>query len=218
MKNILFLTGLMLCFNQASAQIGINTNSPDSMLHVNGTAIVEGSVYLEDPGAVTEIRHSKLLIKSPVDDIVQYDIDVSKYGPLNYAEFVFRGLSTNGLQDYDTKISTDKYIVAVQGFYYLEPGSDDTDVMAHSNISNDNIEGYQVYAYKNTTTQTWFLRAFLNNSEFHTRFGSVFAATPIDLYMNLIIYRRGFISKSLNTVSIDMGNSETGTAPLPAGF
>lgn len=218
MKNLLLISALFLFLNQISAQIGINTNEPGSMLDVDGSTIVDGSIYLENPGAVNVIRNSKLLIKSPTDGIVQYDIDVSKYGPINYSEFVFRGLSKDGLQDYDTKISTDKYIVTVQGFYYLEPGSNDTDVMAHSNLSNDNIEGYQVYAYKNPSTQTWFLRAFLNNSEFHTRLGTVFAATPIDLYLNLTIYRNGFISKTMDAISVDMGNSDTGTAPLPAGF
>jgi hypothetical protein len=109
-------------------------------------------------------------------------------------------------------------MVTVQGYYYLEALTDDTDIMAHSTISNNNIEGYQIYAYKNTTTQTWFLRAFVNNSEFYTRIGGVFVPTPIDMYLNLIIYRNGFISKEQASMTIDMGASETGTAPLPPGF
>ncbi|MAP54421.1 hypothetical protein [Altibacter sp.] len=213
---LLFLLGVSSV--ALMAQVGVNTSNPTATLDVVGDMKTEGSLYLEAPGNFTEIRGSKLLISSPTDNIVRYDIAQSKYGPINYAEFVFRNLSKDGLQDYDTKISTQDYIVTVQGYYFLETVSSDTDIMTHSTITNDNIEGYQVYAYANPTTQTWFLRAFVNNSEFHTRIGSVFAATPIDMYLNLIIYRKGFISKTMEAVTVDMGNSETGVAPLPEGF
>ncbi|RMA64418.1 hypothetical protein [Ulvibacter antarcticus] len=214
MLNISLLLITSFCFGQ----VGINKSNPASTLDINGDMKTDGSVYLEAPGESTTIRNSKLLIVSPTDNIVRYDIDVSKYGPINYAEFVFRGLSKNGLHDYDTKISTDKYIVSVQGFYYLEAVTDDTDIMAYSNISTNNVEGFQVYAYANPVTNTWFLRAFVNNSEFRTRIAGVFAGTPIDMYLNLIIYRNGFITKERTAMSIDMGNSETGIAPLPTGF
>ena len=218
MKNTALILILTLTACNLWSQVGINQSNPVKTLEVVGDMKSDGSFYLENPGEITQIRNSKLLILSPSDYIVEYDIDASKYGPVNYAQFIFRNLSKNGLLDYDTKISIDKYIVTVQGYYYLEAVTDDTDIMAHSTISNNNVEGYQIYAYKNTTTQTWFLRAFVNNSEFYTRISSVFAPTPIDMYLNLIIYRNGFISKEQPSVSINMGASETGTAPLPAGF
>ncbi len=218
MKKIILVVSLILSANSVWCQIGINKYNPQSTLDIAGYAKSDGSLFLENPGEVTGIRNSKFLIDSPSDNIVRYDIDISKYGPLNYAQFIFRGLNKDGLQDYDTKISIDKYIVAVQGYYYLEPGTDDTDIMPHSNLSLDNVEGYQIYAYKNLVTNTWFLRAFINNSEFHTRIAGVFQATPIDLYLNLVIYRNDFITKEQNTISVSMGNSETGTAPLPPGF
>lgn len=200
------------------AQVGINTTSPSSALHVVGDVITDDGVYLENPGDYSQIRDSKFLISLQNTDIVQYDISISKYGPINYAEFVFEELSADGLQDYDTKISINDYIVTVQGYYYLEAGTGATSVMVHSTIVDDNIEGYQIYAYKNTVTQTWFLRAFINNAQFQIRYGNTFVNTPVDMYLNIIIYRNGFISKELNSISIDMGNLETGTAPLPTGF
>lgn len=218
MKQYILIILATISIQLGYTQVGINTTTPNSALDVVGDTKLDGRLYLENPGAVSDIRNSKLLVQSTGGEIKKYDIDVSKYGPINYAEFIFRNLSKNGLQDYDTKISVSDYIVTVQGFYYLEAGTGDTDIMAHSNLSNDNIEGFQVYAYANATTGTWFLRAFVNNSEFHTRIGSVFAATPIDMFLNLIIYRRGFISKSLNSISVDMGNSETGTVAAPTGF
>ena len=215
----LFITCILYsCTLGLTAQVGINTNSPTSTLHVDGDVIMDNALYLENPSASSKIRNSNLLISLQNSELVEYDINVSKYGPINYTEFVFRNLSADGLQDYDTKISIDDYIVTVQGYYYLEAGTGDTDVMTNSNNGNDNIEGHQIYAYKNTTTNTWFIRAFINDAVFKTRVASVFLDTPVDMYLNLIIYRRGFISKELNSLSVDMGNMETGTAPLPAGF
>ncbi len=218
MKKLLIIAILFLLSIAMYSQVGINTTSPNYTLEVNGSTKIDNGFYLEKPGVSTQIRGSKLLISLQDNNIVQYDIDQSKYGPINYAEFIFRDLSKDGLQDYDTKISIDDYIVTVQGYYYLEAGTGDTDVMTNSNNGNDNIEGYQIYAYKNTTTNTWFLRAFVNDSEFRTRISSTFSATPVDMYLNLIIYRKGFISKEINSISVNMNGNETGTAPLPPGF
>ncbi len=218
MKNLavtLFVGILSLgCF----AQVGINTTTPSAVLDVVGDVKIDGSLILEKPGSYAQIRNSKLLIQTSSDEIIKYDISVSKYGPINYAQFVFENLSTDGLQDYDTKVSTTDYIVSVQGYYFLETVSGDTDIMTHSNIDDSRIEGYQIYAYPNSSTNTWFLRAFINDGTFRTRIASVFGDTPIDLFLNVVIYRKGFITKEQNAVSVDMGDSETITAPLPTGF
>lgn len=204
-----------------SAQVGINTTNPTAELDVVGDTKIDGSLYLENPGSNTQIRGSKLMVISTDGSIKKYDINASKYGPINYAQFEFEDLSQDGLQDYDTKISTAEYIVSIQGYYFLEAGTGDTNVMLHSTISDDNIEGYQIYAYPNTTTNTWFIRAFGNNSEFMTPTngsGSNTATTTVDLFLNVIIYRKGFISKEVGSISVDMSGSETGTANKPTGF
>jgi hypothetical protein len=36
--------------------------------------------------------------------------------------------------------------------------------------------------------------------------------------LNIIIYRRGFIAKSLTPISVDMGGVDNATAPMPSGF
>jgi hypothetical protein len=42
--------------------------------------------------------------------------------------------------------------------------------------------------------------------------------TSIDMYLNVIIYRKGFIAKEQNSITVDMLNSETNTVALPTGF
>jgi hypothetical protein len=218
MKKLYIILYVLFCVQFMNAQVGINTSTPSAALDVVGDALIDGSIFLENPGNNLVIRGSKLLVLSTTNSIKRYDIGMSKYGPVNYTQFEFNDLSKDGLQDYDTKISTVKYIVSIQGYYFLEAGTGDTNIMVHSLIDNENIEGYQIYAYPNTTTNTWFLRAFINNSEFMTPGNGAMVPTSVDMYLNVIIYRKGFIAKEQNSITVDMLNSETKTVALPTGF
>lgn len=212
----LYLYFILIFFQSVSiiAQVGINNPNPTATLDVNGSVLVQKNLFLENPQAFSIIRGSKLLIQKTDDQIVQYDIDISKYGPINYVQFVFRNTNTIGLRDYDTKISSTDYLVTVQGFYFLASASNSTSVTIKSTRNDDDIEGFQMYAYIHPVKKTWHVRGFVNNSTF--RSGS--QNTQIDLYMNLIIYRNGFIAKPLNDITVNMGNSDTNIAPLPQGF
>ena len=197
------------------AQVGINNPNPTATLDVIGNVLVEEKLFLEAPGNYSQIRGSKLLIKKTDEQVVQYDIDASKYGPINYVEFVFKNTNTNGLKNYDTKISATNYLVTVQGFYFLISGTNDTNITVKSTRDNSKVEGFQVYAYINPSTNTWWIKGFVNNSTFQN---NSYANSAIDLYMNLIIFRNGFIAKPLDDVIVNMSNSETKTVPLPEGF
>ena len=220
MKKLYIILYVLFCVQFLNAQVGINTLTPSADLDVVGDVLIEGSLFLENPGTNLVIRGSKLLVLTTANSVKQYDINISKYGPINYAQFEFNNLSKDGLQDYDTKISTAEYIVSIQGYYFLEAGTGDTNIMVHSLIDNENIEGYQIYAYPNTTTNTWFLRAFVNSSEFMTPGpgNGQMIPTSIDMYLNVIIYRKGFIAKEQNSILVDMVNSETKIVTPPTGF
>jgi len=197
------------------AQVGINNPNPQATLDVVGSTLIEEKLYLENPGNSSQIRGAKLLIQKTDEEVVQYNIDISKYGPINYVQFIFRNTNSRGLSDYDTKISATDYIVTVQGFYFLITGTNDTNVTLRSTVNNNRVEGFQMYAYINPDTNTWFLKGFVNNSRFQNN-STVDSA--IDLYMNLIIFRNGFIAKPLMDVTVNMNNSETGSVPIPIGF
>lgn len=197
------------------AQVGINNPNPSATLDVNGSVLVQKKLYLENPGHHGQIRGSKLLIRKTDGQIVKYDIDISKYGPINYVEMVFKNTNTSGLLDYDTKISASDYLVTVQGFYFLAASDNSTNVTVHSNQAEDNIEGFQVYAFIDETTQTWHLKGFVNNSTFRNNNDQ---NTAINLHMNLIIFRNGFIAKPLQKVTVDMGFQETKSVAPPPGF
>lgn len=217
MRKIFVSILLVFSFSTFLGQVGINTTSPTAALEVVGDVKTDGSIYLENPGDDTQIRGSKFLISSTSNQLLRYDINTSKYGPINYAEFAFKDVSTDGLQDYDTKISTTDYLVSIQGYSYFKAGGLGG-VMPHSLVADENIEGYQVYAYANPVTQTWCLRGFVNNSQFQYYSGGSYSNTMIDLYLNIIMYRKGFITKQQSEIAVDMGGSETITAPMPPGF
>ena len=214
-KLLLFLFTVLFSLTGV-AQVGINTTTPasDVLLDVNSNVRLADKLFLEAPGDYSQIRGSKLLIQKTNSEIIQYDIQQSKYGPINYAQFIFRNTAPQGLQDYDTKISATDYLVTVQGYYFLRYSTNETSVLAHSLSGNDYVEGFQVYAYPNSSTGTWYIRAFINNGTF--RAGS--SDINVDLYLNLIIYRNGLISKTQTSVPVDMNGSDTATAPLPPGF
>ncbi|PHR94904.1 MAG: hypothetical protein COA80_11815 [Leeuwenhoekiella sp.] len=197
-----------------SAQVGINTDTPQATLDVVGSGKTDGKLYLENPGNSDVIRGSKLIIEKTDRSIVQYDIEVSKYGPINYAEFVFRNTPKAGITDYNTKISTTDYTVSVQGYYFRENGSNNTSTHIVSNKGNTVVEGYQVYAYKNTGTNTWFIRCLVNDGYFE----GADTRANLDIYMNLIIYRKRFIAKEVASYGINMNRIEIGTLGKPAGF
>ncbi|WP_194850167.1 hypothetical protein [Nonlabens antarcticus] len=196
-------------------QVGINNTSPTAALDVIGNVKVNEKLFMENPGDFNKIRGSKLLIQKTDKSIVQYDIDQSKYGPINYAQLIFKKTGREGVQNYNTKISTTDYSVTVQGFYFREFSSNSTNVLSFSTAGDDFVEGFQAYAYKNNTTDTWWVKAFINNGYFRT---SAKDSTFVDIYMNLIIFRNGLIAKPKNNVIISMGGATTKTVAPPAGF
>lgn len=211
-----YLYSILIFFQSFSliGQVGINNPNPTATLDVNGSVWVQKNLFLENPQTFSMIRGSKMLIQKTNNQVVQYDIEKSKYGPINYVQFVFKKTNTHGLQNYNTKISATDYLVTVQGFYFLNADTNHTSVTLRSTVNDDNIEGFQIYAYIDTSTNTWHIKGYVNNSTFMDGGNQI----AIDLYMNLIIFRNGFIAKPLNDITVNMGNLETKTAPLPPGF
>ncbi len=216
MKYSLFVFSILV-LNSISlvAQVGINNTNPTATLDVVGDVLLQGKLYLEEPGKYTSSPTSKLLMVDNVNGVVnKYDIATSSFGPLNYVRFVFNNTSDYGLDaGYDTKISATKYTVAVHGYSFTRNG--DTNLTLRSTTNNTYVEGHQFYAYVDGNTNTWWLKAFVNNSRFYIGTN----LTPVDLSLDLIVYRNNFITKIWDTPqTVNMGGNATATAPLPAGF
>ena|SRR5690554_244343 len=221
MRKVLYFFSALL-FNSACllAQVGIGTDSPTSTLDVKGNVLVQQKLYLEEPGSYTGEENSSFLVINNNDAILKYNVATSSFGPINYVQFVVRNVSNLGLRNgFNTKISADNYTLAVHGFYFLRSSDSNTNISFRktSGTPEDNrtryIEGQQFYAY--IQDGTWWLKAFVNNSQFYL--GDA-VANP-DIYMDVIIYRNNFITKIFPTVqNINMEGRNEKTVPLPAGF
>ena len=213
MKSILSIF-IFFYIGTSLAQVGVNTITPQATLDVNGHIKVDEKLFLEAPGDFNEIRGSKLLVEKQDKEIVQYDIENSRYGPINYAELKFENTKNIGIQNYDTKIPIDQYAVTVQGFY-VRGQYGETNVVASSDSGDQYIEGSQVYSYKDTDTETWHIKAFVNNSKFRLWNN---ANIQVNIYLNLIIYRKGLLAKEVADQSISLSNSTSLQIAKPAGF
>lgn len=195
------------------AQVGINNLDPTATLDVIGDVKVQEKLYLENPGSYIPSPSSKLLmVNDATGSVIKFDVSNSVFGPLNYVQFVIKNVSERGLDGgFNTKISADKYTIAVHGYFFDSGG--DTNVYIRSRTNGNYVEGQQFFAY--VSGGTWWLKAFVNNSEFIRNSST----TWVDFYMDLIIYRNNFITKIWDTpLTINMNKQETATAPLPSGF
>jgi len=195
------------------AQVGINNPDPSATLDVIGDVKVQEKLYLENPGSYTSGPNSKLLMfNDATGSVIKFDVSNSDFGPLNYVQFVIKNVSSRGLdRGFDTKISAAKYTVAVHGSFFDHGGN--TNVYIRSRSNTNYVEGQQFFAY--VSEGTWWLKAFVNDSEFILNGNT----TSVDFYMDLIIYRNNFITKIWSDpLNINMNKLETATAPLPTGF
>lgn len=203
------------------AQVGINKNNPQATLDSGGDVLVRKKLFLENPGKYTVGDEVMMLVINSNSAVTKYDIENSVYGPLNYVQYVFNGVGTSGLSaagGFDTKINSDLYNIAVHGYSFTTPtGGTSVTNRKVSGAPTANrtryMEGQQFYAY--ILNGTWRLRGFVNNSNFYD--GN--DATRVNIKMDVIIYRKNFITKvNEGVISVDMNENETGTAPLPTTF
>ncbi|MCG2432094.1 hypothetical protein [Aequorivita xiaoshiensis] len=215
-KNYFLLAFLLILSARGFAQVGINNPNPSATLDVIGDVLIQDKLYLENPGGDLNVTNSKLLvIKDNDTQISKYDIEMSSYGPLNYIKFLFRDVSEFGLRDgFNTKISAEKYTIAVHGYYLLIHADQTTNVSFRSQANNSNryMEGHRYYAY--IQDGEWWIKGFVQNSRSYR-----FWPMNTDIYMDVTIYKNDFISKRWdNTIDVNMGKNTTKTVATPEGF
>jgi len=201
---VLFILLMSIIVN---AQVGIGTNTPSKTLEVVGNAKLSGELYLENPGGITTINNQKFLIETTSGNIERYDIATAKYGPVNYAQYDFNNLAEEGLRDYDTKIQTSKYILAVHGYRLSN-----SNARFRSN-TGDSVEGLVCRAYEKSGT--WWLQFYCNNSKFHD--GAAFIQANLSL--NVVVYRKNLLASGNDTpITVNMGGSSVGSVAAPPGY
>lgn len=213
---VLFIIG---SYHSSLAQVGINIADPTETLEVNGTTTVREKLYLEAPGFVG-IGDKNFLVKKADNTWAQHNATTANYAPINYTQLKFTNVPSSGLVSFNTGINATDYTVAVQGYYYYVAGGTNTNVslLSRGGTQTSRVEGTQFYAYINTSTNTWHIKGAVNNSDFRAASGYDIQNTAIDLFMNVVIFRKKFFTKEHSNITVNMDGSATGTAPLPTAF
>ena len=210
MKNI--LSGIFMLISFALiAQVGIGlpaNQAPTETLEVNGVfKIHEGhDLFLENPGAYTGASgNSILLVKNTeTNSLNKFDPATMPFAAVTYVPYHFDNVNAHGLHDYDTKIDANKFYLTVGGFFVL---TEDGGTSIYVGGSENHFPLYSARAF--VQGGTWHLKFDLNNNR---QFEHV-----VDIYLNVSIYYKNFLTKTNNLISANLGGGSTGSTAKPDG-
>jgi hypothetical protein len=184
-----------------NAQVGINTKTPEKELSVNGTMKTSG-MYLKDP--IEKLGASEnytFLIKSPVPEnkITAYNDSFvpNSPAPINLIQFKITcdASDKDWVNEYDTKINSNKFLVVVSSFGFTQPVR---------TFSADWLTPVpQIYAYY--TAGTWKVKADYQGFAPDNSF-------PAGVWtLNLLVFDRAYAKE----VNFTQAVSTTGAATSP---
>ncbi|QBJ86764.1 hypothetical protein DDI74_11015 [Chryseobacterium gleum] len=222
MKRKIYITIIMclgLFINAQQGKVGINTANPTETLDVNGKTYTN-SLYLRNPGEPTMSGGSFLATSE--NALQLYDPNLESSGLFNYLKLTLTGVPGTGIEDYDTKIDANNFLVVLHNYSFkLNDGTTSVMLDYGDNGINDNKQGSpNVVAFKNNGT--WHIRAKFTDS----RIIAMNASTPSRTYNNftvdlyLMAYKRLIEKQNISDVNADLGGNDGSTQTInkPSGF
>ncbi len=210
---------LGLFINAQQGKVGINTASPTETLDVNGKTYTN-SLYLRNPGEPTMSGGSFLATSE--NALQLYDPNLESSGLFNYLKLTLTGVPGTGIEDYDTKIDANNFLVVLHNYSFkLNDGTTSVMLDYGDNGINDNKQGSpNVVAFK--SNGTWHIRAKFTDS----RIIAMNASTPSRTYNNftvdlyLMAYKRLIEKQNISDVNADLGGNDGSTQTInkPSGF
>lgn len=200
------------------AQVGIGTDTPQATLDVNGNFEIHenGKLYLENPGIYDNQSSSSLMLVKDLNDntLKKFDPASLPFSSVSFTTYFFDNVDEKGLVSYDTKINADRFHLSVGGFRILSHSGATSISLSGGTGSNGTINYLPLYnsrAYVNPVTNTWIL-TFQPNS------GRTFESN-VDIYLNVSIYFKNFLTKSNEPIVVNMNgvNTGNGSANAPVG-
>jgi len=208
-----------LFINAQQGKVGINTANPTETLDVNGKTYTN-SLYLRNPGEPTMSGGSFLATSE--NALQLYDPTLESSGLFNYLKLTLTGVPGTGIEDYDTKIDANNFLVVLHNYSFkLNDGTTSVMLDYGDNGINDNKQGSpNVVAFK--SNGTWHIRAKFTDS----RIIAMNASTPSRTYNNftvdlyLMAYKRLIEKQNISEVNADLGGNDGSTQTInkPSGF
>lgn len=196
------------CIQSLYSQVGINTTDPKRILDVKGNMNISENLHLENPGVYTGTSiNSYLIVKDNSDSTLKkYVPATSSYSAINSVVYFFNNGSLDGVSNYDTKISADKYYVSIGGYIVWGTNSHPT-VRLEGN--NNDIPLYNARAF--VENGTWRL-VFLPNNDRKFVINDTTGKTTTEIRVNVTVYRKNLLSIINNPIIVDMKGDVSGKA------
>lgn len=203
MKKILFFLPCVFLIANLSAQVGINTDNPQTDLDIKGSLLVTEEFQIGNLNTVNnEDENFKLVTRrldsEPRGQLTVLDVDNIRVAPINIVEYEFINLNKDDI-DVNLQYDANLYIVAISNFRHIG-----APILKPS--SNRDLGNF--------VTQT-----YIKDGMWHLEIGNAeLSSTPlngsIEYQVSLVIYDKAYF-KQLKTIEINLGTSNTGSAPSP---
>ncbi|WP_333596923.1 hypothetical protein [Chryseobacterium flavum] len=187
-----------------SAQVGINTATPEKELTVNGTMKTSGIVFKQPMEKLKADENYTFIIKSPAPEnkITAYNDSFvpNSPAPINLVQFKITcdPADKDWVNQFDTKINSKKFLVVISSFGFTQP--------TRTNSANWLTPVPQIFAY--SSNGTWKLKA-----DYHGF--SPDASLPTGIWtLNLLVFDRSYAKDFNATQSLNASTTGAAVAPL----
>ncbi len=211
LSNILFQTSnsdRMLI--DENGRVGIGTTTPSARLDIQstaGTAPLKVSTLNNQP---TSANAAYVTVDNATGEFYKAGQSEKAF---YYQTYNISNVNGDWISDFDTKISTDNYTVIIVGSYF--------DQLLGVNTANTTLNRFtpqNVYAFKNTTTNTWRLTADFPSVTSRAANASDAVQSPNGKWTiyTMIVRNNQVVNNS--DVNINLGTNATGSAtasPVP---
>ena len=189
--------GMFYSQTQYSGNVGINTTKPEQKLHVNGGFRTDNLIIKENFTLLDKDEDYTFLVKSKENKITSYNTIATEHStaPLNLIQFKIKTDSSDRdwVNEFDTKINSDKYFVIISSFGFNLPVSGDA----------GKTPVPQIFAQIKESTKTWILKADYDGFRPNSGDG--------EWTLNLLVFDRKS-SLLVQHNDIDMAGNSTGSA------
>ena len=208
MKNYLLMGAFCLygsLYAQYSDRMGINTQYPETDLHVNGTFKVEKLILAKDFETLGPVEDYTFLLKSADNSVISYNqfLDFGKgegadfIAPLNLIQFKINtdNSDKDWIYEFDTNIDAKRFAVIISSFGYNLP--------VHSGERETPVQ--QIFPF--IKNDKWYLKADYAS----------FRPTGKDLgsgqwVLNLLVFDRSY-ANMIQPAAVDYSKMNNGELP-----
>lgn len=195
-------------------QVGIGTTSPETDLHIAGSALIQDELKTTKLGSTnnTDINFkliTRLTNSSPLGEITKLDVDNLSVAPINILKYRFVDISRDNLEDIDLSFESSRYLIAISNFRYIGDPITKQNVSGHDrpSIGNFITRVFTATSFSNPSIDTWHI-------QIQNTYLDAASESDIEYEVTLIVYDKSYY-RSLDPIEVNLGGSNTGNVSAP---